>query len=311
MQTEELMKMEKDKIIIITGATGSGKSKFAVELAKEINGVVINADSMQIYKQIPIISAQPSVKSMQNINHYLYGFVDIFDLNDAYSVGRYLDDLRNVVKKIKYNDAGKTPIIVGGTMLYIDAIINGLSKIPEVKKDVKEYVEHKFSQKSTSEIFDELKKIDEKYAEVVDKNNPQRLIRAIEVKLSTGMSIMDFWQLSKEIPIFCEYEMQKMIIDIQRDVLYERINNRFDEMIKNGALNEALIVYENCIKNGIDCRKLPKAIGLHEFFDFFEEKTSLEMAISNAKQYSRNYAKRQLTWFRRRFKDFAKVNINF
>ena len=295
------------KITIITGATGSGKSAYAVELAKKINGVIINADSMQIYKQIPIISAQPSHIETQDINHYLYGFVDIFDTKNVYSVGKYLNDLKNTITQIKTNDPEKTPIIVGGTMLYIDAIINGLNIIPEIKSDVKDYVKNKYSNKNAEQIFQDLKKLDEKYANIVDKNNPQRVIRGIEVKLSTGKSITDFWNNQEEKSIFNDYEIQKFVIDVPRNLLYDKINNRFDKMLELGALEEVFTVYKYCHENNIDYTKLPKAIGLKEFFDFFDKKMSLETAISGAKQHSRNYAKRQMTWFRNRFTDFQKI----
>ena len=298
------------KIIIITGATGSGKSAYAVELAKKINGVIINADSMQIYKQIPIISAQPNDTNTQNIGHYLYGFVDIFDTKNVYSVGKYLNDLKNTITHIKTNNPEKTPIIAGGTMLYIDAIINGLNIIPEIKSDVKDYVKNKYSNKNTEQIFQDLKKLDEKYANIVDKNNPQRVTRGIEVKLSTGKSIIDFWNKKEEKSIFNDYEIQKFVIDMPRNLLYDRINYRFDEMLKHEALDEVFLIYKHCLENNVDYNKLPKAIGLKEFFEFFDKKTSLEAAISSAKQHSRNYAKRQITWFRNRFKDFQKICFN-
>ena len=292
-------------IFVITGATASGKSDFAFKLAKKNNGVIINADSMQIYKQIPIISAQPKEKDKTSISHYLYGFVDIFNKEKQYSVGDYILVLESILTNIK---SDKTPIIVGGTMLYIDAILHGLSYIPLIRDDVKFEVREKYKHALSDEIFSDLKLIDEKYAKIVDKSNTQRLIRGIEVKLSTGISIVDFWK-QKQNSILERYNVEKIIIDVPREELYKKINNRFDKMIENGVIDEAMSVYNYSINNNIDYTKLPKAIGLHEFFNFFNGTISLDEAINKAKQFSRNYAKRQLTWFRNRCVDFRRMTV--
>jgi len=301
--------MNKKNIIIITGATGSGKSKLAIEIAKNNNGEIINADSMQIYKQIPIISAQPNEEEKKIINHHMYGFLDITKTSFNYSVGNYLHDLQNTIKTII--DKNKTPIIVGGTMLYIDAIINGINEIEDIKQEIKKEVEEKFNNKQTNEIFDFLQSIDEKYAKIVDKNNKARLIRGIEVKLSSGKSIIDFWDKKNKNFFTDEFNFDKYIIEIQREKLYERINQRFDKMLDLGAIDEIKNLFKQCKVKNIDLNKIPKAIGLHEFFDYFENKISLEKAIELSKQHSRNYAKRQLTWFRNRFQDFKKIQINY
>lgn len=295
---------KKKNIIIITGATGSGKSSIAIDLAKKNNGIIINADSMQIYKQIPIITAQPDEKDLSQVKHLLYGFVDIFDTKNIYSVGKYLSDLQQTIQDIEVNEPDKIPIIVGGTMLYIDAILHGLSEMPTISEDIKKEIRNKYKKKTANEIFEDLKKIDKEYAKIVDKNNPQRLIRGIEVKLSTGMSITEFWKKNKQQSLFKDYNIKKIIVDLPREKLYERINNRFDIMLKNGALKEAKKIYDQCNLQGFKHQDIPKAIGLHEFFDYFDGKISLETAIDKAKQLSRNYAKRQLTWHRHHYKDF-------
>lgn len=371
-------KNEKKKIIIITGATGSGKSALAIEMAKKINGIIINADSMQVYKQIPILSAQPSNKDRQFAQHLMYGYKDILSFepisNDSdmqnkqyqkhcndrrylikpYSVGSYIKDLNETLLNISINYKDKTPIIVGGTMLYINAIINGLNAIPEINKEIRETVREKYKNKTVDEIFEDLVIIDGKYAKIVDKTNPHRLLRGIEVKLSTGKSITEFWSSSSLIPedgnnkntaivnknttvtnskkdisdihnknniginndknIFSNYSFKKYILEQPRNILYERINNRFDEMIKNGALDEVKKVIELCKQHEMKISDLPKAIGLNELADYINGKISLQTAIDKVKQMSRNYAKRQLTWFRNRFVDFKKIdsltNIN-
>lgn len=297
-------------IVIITGATGSGKSSFALKLAQKINGVIINADSMQIYKQIPIISAQPSEIEKTNIEHYLYGFVDIFSKN-KYSVGEYLLDLKNILEEINKNKEQKIPIIVGGTMLYISSILNGLNEIPKISDHIRNNIRIKYKDKTTEEMFDELKKVDVKYAKIVDKNNPHRILRGLEVKLSTGLSIIDFWNKKKHKSLLEDYNVKKIIIDIQRDELYKRINRRFDEMLKNNVLDEAKQIYDYATDKKINLQSIPKAIGLHELFEYFGKKMSMETIVNKIKQLSRNYAKRQLTWHKKYFNDFEKIKNNF
>lgn len=297
----------KQKIIIITGATGSGKSKYAIELAQKINGVIINADAMQIYKDVPIITAQPSTLDKQIIPHFLYSCQDL-DKND-YSVGKYLIDLKNTLDKLQTTQPEKTPIIVGGTMLYIDVIINGLNEIPEIDKNIKNNIREKYKNKNVEEIFKDLQQLDNEYSKVVDKNNTQRLLRGIEVKLGTGKSILDFWQ-QKTTNIFADnYTFEKYLIQHPRDILYERINNRFDKMVQEGAIDEVENIKKMIDKGILDKTKLPKAIGLNHIFDYLDKKITLETAIDLSKRDSRHYAKRQMTWFNNRFSDFKKIEF--
>ena len=288
--------------IVITGATGCGKSSFALQLAKKIDGVIINADSRQIYKQIPIITAQPTNEEKQEIPHFLYGFKDITDIQKQYSVGDYLIDLTNTLTDIKNNYHKKTPIIVGGTMLYIDSMLNGINNIPEIPFDISKDIRNKYKNKSTETIFNDLKKIDSKYADIVDKNNTNRIIRGIEVFVATGKSIVDFWDNNRNNKniVLNDYfgNIKKYIITLPRDILYERINKRFDLMIKSGGIEEAQMLYEYCLNKNIDIEKLPKTIGIQELFSYFQNKISLKTAIEKAKQMSRNYAKRQITWWK-------------
>ena len=305
------LNIKKHKIIIITGATGSGKSAYAVKLAQEINGVIINADSMQIYRQIPILSAQPTITERAGVQHYLYGFCDIFDTKTNYSVGRYLLDLKRIVEIIMNSEKNIIPIIVGGTMLYIDAIVNGLNVMPEIPIEVKSAIRKQYADFTTEELYNELLKIDDVYAKIIDKNNPQRILRGIEVKVATGKSLSEFWAKRRCLLTFDnnEYALQKLIITLPREILYDRINKRFDKMIGGGALEEARTIYDYCHRNEFLLCNLPKAIGLHNFFDYFNKKISLDYAIELSKQESRNYAKRQLTWFRNRFSDFTQIEL--
>ena len=298
----------KRKAIIITGPTGSGKSDLAIQIGLKNNGVIINADSMQIYKQIPIISAQPSLEDKERIEHFLYGFIDIKNTSHIYSVGDYLQDLKRVLDDILKTN--KTPIIVGGTMLYIQSIANGLNEIDNIPDNIKQEIRNKYLNITANELFEELQKIDEKYSKIVDKNNTHRLLRGLEVKIATNRSIVDFWN-DKKNNVFDElFEFEKYVIDMPRDILYDRINSRFDKMVQNGAVEEVRQLFNECIKDNIDLYKLPKAIGLYELFNYFQNELSLRDAIEKSKQFSRNYAKRQITWFRNKLDNgFIKIKL--
>ena len=293
--------MNRKRAVIITGATGSGKSDYAIWLAKRENGVIINVDCMQIYKQIPVLSAQPTEFDKEQVPHFLYGFFDIKNYyKNSYSVGQYLQDLQNILREIEAEMPDKMVILVGGTMMYIGALLNGLSEVPVIDENVRQEVRGKFYNAPVEDAFVELLRIDEKYAKIVDKSNKQRILRALEVVLSTGKSILDFWKKDeKKCSILKDFDVKKYVKQIDRDELYKRIDTRFDKMAQCGALEEARTLYEFG-KN----YTLPKAIGLYEFFDYFDGKMSLDAAIGEAKKNSRHYAKRQLTWMRNRFNDF-------
>lgn len=293
------------KCIIITGATGSGKSKYAIELAKKINGVIINADSMQIYKHIPILTAQPTENDKREVEHCLYDFLNLD--NQTYSVGKYLIDLKCTLDKLQKINPSKTPIIVGGTMLYIDAIVNGLSKIPEIPEKIAQNVREMYNHQTTEQLFQELERIDYPYSKVVDASNPHRILRGIEIKLGTGKSILDFWQDKKDNIFEKDYTFEKYIIQTEREVLYKRIDARFDKMITEGAVEEVKNVKKMIETDGLDKTSLPKAIGLQHLLDYLDKKITLETAIELSKRDSRHYAKRQITWFNNRFNDFKQI----
>ena len=286
----------KKKVIIVTGATGSGKSAYAIDLARKINGVIINADAMQIYKHIPIITAQPNIDDRNLVNHYLYSFLELD--NKSYSVGQYIKDLQQTLSFLKQSFPEKTPIIVGGTMLYVDAIINGLNTIPDIKQDIRDGVRNKYKNATAEDIFADLQKIDYEYANIVDRHNKQRLLRGIEVKLSTGKSILDFWKEKKNSVFDKEYCFEKQIVIIDREKLYHRINDRVDAMLKDGLLEEVEGVKTIMTEKNISQQQLPKAIGLNHLLDYLNNKITLNVAIDLMKKDSRHYAKRQITWWR-------------
>jgi len=298
--------------IIITGATGSGKSKRALELAEDIKRggrpcVIINCDAMQIYKELPIITAQPNAVDAAKTEHLMYGFRSIFE-EEKYSVGKYLHGLRAAIDCL---DRECIPIIVGGSMMYVEAIIEGIDEIPEIETKMLVEIRHFFEKKSTKELFQILIEKDKKYADFLIKKNAstnrQKIMRALEVVGGTGQSIMNFWGQRRQL--FNDFQFEKYIISLEREKLYEKINKRFDKMLLEGALEEVKTVYEKAKKNNYEEVKktLPKIIGLRELFDYFDGLITFDTAIEEAKQVSRRYAKRQLTWFRNRFIGFKTI----
>ncbi len=298
--------------IIITGATGSGKSKCALEIADDIKSagqscVIINCDAMQIYKELPIITAQPDAADTAKTEHLLYGFRSIYE-KEKYSVGKYLQDLRATIDAF---DRECIPIVVGGSMMYVEAIIDGIDKIPEIDAARLVEIRHFFEKKSTQELFQILVKKDKKYADFLlgkdSSTNRQKIMRALEVVSATGKSIMDFWGNKRKL--FNDFQFEKYITNLDRERLYEKINKRFDKMLLEGALEEVKTVHEKAKKNNYEEVKktLPKVIGLRELFDYFDGLITLDTAIEEAKQASRRYAKRQLTWFRNRFISFETI----
>ena len=269
--------------------------------------MIINCDAMQIYKELPIITAQPDATDMAKTEHLMYGFRSIFE-EEKYSVGKYLQDLRTTIDSLS---GDCIPIIVGGSMMYVEAIIEGIDEIPEIELAQLVEMRHFFEKKSTKELFQLLVEKDKKYADFLIKKdastNRQKVTRDLEVVGATGKSIMDFWGNKRKL--FNDFQFEKYVTSLDRKNLYEKINKRFDKMLVEGALEEVKKVYEKGKKNNYEEIKktLPKIIGLLEFFDYFDGLITLDTAIDEAKKASRRYAKRQLTWFRNRFISFETI----
>ncbi len=268
------------KVNAIFGSTASGKTSYAIELAKRIDGVVINYDAMQIYKEIPIISAQPTIEERAGVEHLLYGYLSVYEKSSAASWKmRALDAIDSVIKN------GKTPILVGGTGMYLKTLIDGLSNIPDVPSAVVDAL----AKRNTDDMYQQLKDLDNSVT--LKPNDRQRIIRALSVLLHTGKPLSYFHTLAQYEK---RYDFHLIWLKRDREVVYNNINKRFRQMIADGALDEsrALAINYNVLNS------LPKAHGLRELIRFHLGDISLEDAILSSQQQTRNYAKRQMTWAR-------------
>ena len=269
--------------IVIGGPTGVGKTSLSIKLAKLLNAVIINCDSMQIYKYMDIGTAKIREDEKEGIPHYMF---DIVDPIDKYSVGDYYRDVNELLKD--FEKQNKNVILVGGTGLYINSIVKGLSKLPEADLSLRKV----FENLSTEELYEKLKELDNEAAEEIHPNNRVRVERALEVCLLTNDK---FSKLNKQNIKGNNYNFIQIALETDRKILYDRINYRVELMIENGLVEEAKNIYEkyNTEKNKI------KAIGYKELFDYFDGLISQEEAIEIIKKESRHYAKRQFTWFKR------------
>lgn len=266
--------------LIISGATASGKSALALKIAKEHNGEIINADALQIYQELPILSAQPTFEEKSQIKHHLYGFLDH---KQDFSVANWLDLVRDILPKIWQKN--KLPIIVGGSGMYISKLIEGMSPIAEISIENKEKAQQDFANLGLDKIV--------QIAQTPNIQDKQRAIRAYEVLLETGNPIT-FWQKQEKKLILPQANFKHFNINLKRTELYDRCNSRFEIMLKQGALDEARNIMNQISTNSNICNTL----GFKEIEQYLLKKMSYEEMIEKSCQKTRNYAKRQLTWFR-------------
>ena len=297
----DLNNLKSNSVVVIAGPTASGKSGLALDLALRYNGVVINADASQIYKGISIISAAPSEEEKNQVEHLLY---EIFEPTKNGTVSEWLrlvvEVIRNVWKR------GKLPIVVGGTGFYIESLIKGVSPIPETRPETKEKVAKMFAEGGVSKVYEMLKNIDEKGAKRVNENDTTRVRRALEIFWDTGVSI-DEWFEKPMIKLLQEADFKVVALLPKLSDLEEKCSKRFDIMMENGALDE--------VKNLLDLKldanlSAMKAIGVPELADYLRGKITLDEAVRLAKLHTRQYAKRQLTWFRNRLKNIAEYVVD-
>ena len=288
----------KSKIILIYGPTASGKSNFAIKLAKKISGHIINADSMQVYKELKFLTARPLKKDHQNIKHHLYGFQNS---KKNFSTG---DWLKLVNEKILYcKKIKKTPILVGGTGLYFKALTDGLVNIPKIPVNFRNKIRNLHKRLGQKKFFQKLLKIDPLIKDRINSLDVQRSIRAYEIKSYTEISMISWFKNTKSD--YDHNDFFKICIDLPRRDLIERINKRSENMIKLGAISEV----KRLIKLRVPKNKsLSKAIGINEIKQYLQKKIQTDQLIEKISIKTRQYAKRQSTWARGHMKDWNKVN---
>lgn len=277
-----------EKVLVIVGPTAVGKTALSVELAKKFNGEIISGDSLQIYKKIDIGTAKISTSEMSGIPHHL---IDVIEPTDNYSVADFQKAGRQLITEI--TERGHLPIIAGGTGLYIQSLLYDyqLGAKEEVVSDVRKKYEELAEKIGKKQLWEYLKEKDPLAAEKIHWNNQRKVIRALEVFEVTGYSIMT----PKEKPQ-CLYEYCMIGLDTDRKLLYQRIDQRVDQMIAAGLVDEARFVYS------LGEIQASQGIGYKELYPYFKGEITLEEAVEQIKQNSRRYAKRQLTWFRNRLK---------
>ena len=288
----------KSKIILIYGPTASGKSKFAIKLAKKISGEIINADSMQVYRELKVLTARPFKKDYQNIKHHLYGFQNA---KKNFSTGDWLK-LANQ-KILQCRKINKTPILVGGTGLYFKALTEGLVNIPKIPINFRNKVRSLHKRIGQKKFFLKLIEIDPLIKDRINSLDIQRSLRAYEIKSFTKKSMISWFKNTKSD--YDHNDFFKICIDFPRKDLIKRINKRSENMIKSGAILEV----KRFIKLRIPKNKsLSKAIGVSEIKQYLQKKIQTDQLIEKISIKTRQYAKRQSTWARGHMKDWNKVN---
>jgi tRNA dimethylallyltransferase len=278
----------KSQIILISGPTASGKSNFSIKLAKKINGEIINADSMQVYKELKILSARPNPKDYQKIKHHLYGFHSV---KKNFSTGEWL---KFAIKKIKeVRKRKKTPIFVGGTGLYFKALTDGLVSIPNIPARYRNKIRDLHKSLGQKRFYQKLIKIDRNSKEKINPTDTQRSIRAYEVKQFTKKSLHDWFQTTKSN--FKKDDFFKIYIDYPREELIQKISKRAEQMIKIGAINEVKRFLNLKVRKD---KSVNKAIGINEIREYLEKRKDIDDVIEKISIKTRQYAKRQSTWAR-------------
>ena len=276
-------------VLVVAGPTASGKSGLAMDLAVEFDGVIINADSMQVYEELRILTARPSEADEARVPHRLYG---VMPASEPCSVGHWR--ARAVQEIQAVHAAGRLPVVAGGTGLYIRALMQGLAEIPDVSPDTREDVQNFYAERGGEAALEELSKVDPETASRLSPGDRQRVIRALEVHRGTGRALSE-WLSEGNQGAMDGAVFQALVLQPPRDALYGQIDARFVDMVDHGALDEVRALLERGLDPALPAMK---AVGVRELAAHLDGKVSLGDAIGAAQQASRNYAKRQLTWFR-------------
>jgi tRNA dimethylallyltransferase len=280
-----MTKKKKKYLIIILGPTGVGKTDLSIDIAKKYNTEIISCDSRQFYKELNIGTAVPSAEQLQDVKHH---FIQHLSITDYYNVSNFEQDSLKLLEDIfKDNDIA---LMTGGSMMFIDAICKGIDFMPDIDIEIREELKQRLENEGLEPLRFELKRLDPDYYNEVDLKNGKRIIRALEVCYQTGKPFSSF---RTKIKTKRNFNIIKIGLRIERDLLYERINKRVDLMIENGLIDEARKYYKYKHLNALN------TVGYKELFDFFEEKTDLKKAIELIKRNTRRYARRQISWFNR------------
>ena len=275
-------------VYVIAGPTATGKSDLSISLAKKISGAVINSDSMQVYENLEILTARPTLSEMKNINHHLYGFVDG---RERYNVERWCNDATEIIKKTSAKNL--TPILVGGTGLYINTLINGLVDLPSIPESIKIESEKILQEFGKDFLINQIKNVDPESLNEINHNDTVRLRRIWEVFELTGKKFSK-WKLNKNKKFITDYKFKILLFLPDREKNYQVVNSRFVKMMKSGAVEEVKKLLE---LNLNDSLPVMRAHGVPEIKKYLANESTLEECINKGQQVTRNYVKRQHTWW--------------
>lgn len=273
-------------LIVITGPTGVGKTELCLRIAEHLEVPIINADSRQIFAEIPVGTAAPTKEQQQRVRHF---FVGNHRLDDYYSASMYENDVLKLLSDNLFK-ASDTALMTGGSMMYIDAVCNGIDDIPTITDDVRSWMKRRLEDEGLQALVDELHRLDPEHWRIVDRNNPRRVVHALEICHQTGQTYTSFRQnVKKQRP----FNIVKIGLNRDREEVYGRINRRVVQMIDQGLVQEALSVYD---KRGLNSLN---TVGYKEMFEYLDGLTTLDQAIFKIQSNSRRYCRKQLTWFKR------------
>ena len=288
--------MQPPVLLVILGSTGVGKTDYCLTQAMQWQCPVVNCDSRQIYREIPIGTAAPTPEEQRMVQHY---FVGTHSLTEDYNAGQYERDavalLTTLAQQHTHVDDTPFAILSGGSMLYMDAVLNGLDNLPEVPAQVRQHIRSQYRQNGLDWLQQEVQRLDPDYWQTVDPNNPQRLMHCIEISLTAARP---YSSLRTRSAAPRPWRTRIIGLTRPRDLLYERINRRVDSMMEQGLLDEARNAYLPFKQQGLPIPNSLQTVGYKELIAYMEGQCSLEEAVDKIKQHSRNYAKRQMTWFR-------------
>jgi tRNA dimethylallyltransferase len=289
------------QIIVICGPTASGKSQLALQLAGKLNAAIINADAMQVYRQLPIITASPKAGDLCQAEHYLYNHLDI---TQSYSVAQYVAQVLEVIEKLPLE---QKIILVGGTGLYINSLIYGMHKIPDIDDALRSSIRSQVLEQGLSSVYTKLEQLDQVSAHKLHSGDTKRICRALEVVMQTGRSIDSFYTAENLYQPLLGCDIKTFFINPPRQEIYQACDERFTALINNGAIDEAakiLSLWPNLQTPAT------KALGLSQLISYLQGQISLSSAISLAQQATRQFAKRQITWFGHQLHEPYVVNFS-